>query len=103
SLAGKLTVAADYNLRTDEVRLETFVLAVDNFIKMQASGTVASLRCERQFKLNLAVDQVDLGTLTRFLPGPERSQLTLGGTLDIKSILLTGNGAQGVTGDRKSV
>lgn len=98
SLAGKLTVAADYNLRTDEARLETFVLAVDNLIKVQASGTVASLRSERQFELNLGIDQVDLGTLTRFLPGPERRQLALGGTLDVKSIFLTGNGAQGVTG-----
>ncbi len=97
-LAGKLSVAADYNLHTDEVRLETLALSVDNLIKVQASGTVASLRRERRFKLDLGIDQFDLGTLALFLPEPERRRLVLGGTLGGRAIRLFGNGAQGVTG-----
>jgi len=97
-LTGKVTVAAEYNLRTDEARLEALDLAVDNLVKVRASGTVASVRRERRFKLDLGIDQIDLGTLGRFLPEPERRQLALGGTLDGRSISLTGNSARGVTG-----
>lgn len=98
TLAGKLSVAADYNLHTDEARLETLSLSINNIIKAQASGTVANLRRERRFKLDLGIDQFDLGTLALFLPEPERRSLVLGGTLGSRAIRLSGNAAQGVTG-----
>ena len=97
-LAGKLSVTADYNLHTDEARLETLSLSINNLIKARVSGTVANLRRERRFKLDLGIDQFDLGTLALFLSESERRRLVLGGTLGGRAIHLTGNGAQGVTG-----
>jgi len=102
-LAGKLTVAAEYNLSSDEARLEALDLAVDNLIRGQASGTIAHLRHERQFKFDLGIDQVDIGTLARFIPEHRRRQLALGGTLDVKSISITGNSTQGLTGASGSI
>ncbi|MBI2353591.1 MAG: AsmA family protein [Deltaproteobacteria bacterium] len=96
-LTGRMTVVAGYNLHTDEARLETLALSVKDLIKARASGTVANLRRERRFMLELGIDQLDLGTLALFLSEDERRKVLLGGELGGRAIRLSGNGARGVT------
>jgi hypothetical protein len=98
TLAGKLSVTANYNLNMDEARLEALALSINDLMNVQASGTVADLKGERRFRLDLDIDKFDLGSLVLFLPEPERRRTVLGGTLDAKSIRLSGSGARGLTG-----
>jgi len=94
-LAGTLTVAADYNLQSDEARLETLALTVDKLIKLQAAGTASNLRGERRFTLDADIGEVDLGQLAFLLP--EQGKLAFGGKLGSTAIRISGNGSLGVT------
>jgi hypothetical protein len=94
-LSGTLTAAADYNLQSDEARLETLALTVNKLIKVQAAGTASNLRGERRFTLDADIGEVDLGQLAFLLP--EQGKLAIGGKLDSTAIRLSGNGSQGVT------
>jgi hypothetical protein len=94
-LACTLTVAAYYDLKSDEARLETLALTVDKLIRLQAAGTASDLKGERRFTLDADIGEVDLGQLAFLLP--EQGKLAFGGKLGSTAIRLSGNGSRGVT------
>jgi len=97
-LAGRLEIAAGYNFRKDAGRLLNCTLTVDNLARLHAVGSADGLKRERNFILDLGLDEVDLALVNTFVPEETRRNLVVGGKLGCRRLHITGNGAQGVTG-----
>jgi len=90
-IEGALHFAAAYNLQSDSVRLQSGTLAVRNLVSLRATGSLKGVKRERDFALDLGMDEVDLGTLNFLVPQLSRSHLLLGGRLRCDALHLEGD------------
>lgn len=72
-------------------------LAVNNRSWLSAGGTASSRKGEQSFRVELAIDELDLGTLAGLVPEMERRKLEVTGRLSGKGLRLAGTASQGVT------
>jgi hypothetical protein len=97
SVTGKLELAAGYDSSTDQARLESLSLVLNDLVAAHASGTVDKLRTERRFRVDLGVNKVDLTTLAFLLSEAEQGKTAFGGTLSSIGIHLAGDKKGGLT------
>ncbi|MDD2583065.1 MAG: hypothetical protein PHR66_13835, partial [Desulfuromonadaceae bacterium] len=96
-LNGSVTFAVAYDLGTDEARLESLSVVAGNLMRGYASGTIARVRSERRFAVDIGIDGMDLAALAFLLPEGERRKTELGGTLQRTEFHVSGTGRQGLT------
>jgi len=94
---GLLHFDADYQSRTDTARLRGATLTVEKLVQLQAQGSVRGLKKERDFSLQLAMDQVDLALFNTLVPEKTRKGVLVRGKLSCDSLRLAGDGRRGVT------
>lgn len=94
--SGKVELSAEYDSATDQVRLESLTLALNNLVAARVVASVDKLRTERRFSVDLGLDQVNLSSLDFLLPETEQQKTRFGGTLGSSKIHLTGDAAGGV-------
>jgi hypothetical protein len=97
-VTGSITFSALYDTSTDEARLEYLTVTADNLMRGHASGTVARLRGERNFAVDVAIDEMDLAALAFLFPEAERRKTAVGGTLQRTELSVSGSGSRGITG-----
>jgi len=97
-LAGSLEFAADYNLQRDAGRLRTCALTVNNEVLLHAVGTAGGLKKERNFALDIGINEVDLAALNVLVPAKTGGNLIFGGKLGCQALHIEGSGGKGVTG-----
>lgn len=96
-VTGSVTFAATYDLVADEARLESLSVTVGNLMRGHASGTIAKVRSDRRFAVDIGIDAMDLAALAFLLPEGERRKTELGGTLQLTELHVSGMGRQGLT------
>lgn len=97
TLAGKLQAAASYDMREDRAVLDRLDLALSDFFTARLTGTVEQARREGRFDARLALDEVDLARLRRFLPA-SGTRIVTAGMLRTRGLRVVGDRARGVTG-----
>ena len=95
-LKGGLHFAADYSSRTDTARLVSSTLTVQGLTELRAQGEVRGVQGQREFDLQLAMEEVDLAILNLLLPEQIRRELLVGGRLGCKSLRMAGDGKTGL-------
>jgi hypothetical protein len=96
-VTGSITFSALYDTSTDEARLESLTVTADNLMRGHASGTIARMRGERNFAVDIAIEEMDLAALVFLLPEEERRKTVVGGTLQRTELNVSGSGSRGLT------
>ena len=97
-LAGSLAVTAEYDLQSDQARIQALTLGINDLLKLVLTGTVRDLRHERSFSARIGMEPIDLRTLAALLPENEHKRTIITGTLGEMEINLAGDAAHGITG-----
>lgn len=103
TVTGAITFAADYDLNTDEVRIESLSAKADNLMVGHASGTISRLRSERRFAADINIDELNLAALMFLLPEKERQKTIVGGMLGVTDLYISGSGSRGLTSAKGSI
>ena len=93
---GRLHFEGNYSTQSDTARLQATTLTVNNLVKLRAQGMVRGLKGERDFTLDLGMDEADLATINVIVPEQVRKQMLFGGRLRCDSLHLEGNGSEGL-------
>jgi len=95
-VAGRLDFVADYNLQADTARLKGATLTVNELVQLHAEGYVSRVKNERDFTLDLEMEQVDLALLNTLMPEAAGNKLLFGGRLHCEALRLEGDAGQGL-------
>ena len=95
-LAGMLHFTADYNLQSDTARLQQCTLTLNNLATLHAQGSVRGVKAEREFVLQLGMDEIDLALFNNVLSLAADKQVIVSGRLRCDSLLLEGSRSQGL-------
>lgn len=95
-VSGSAHFAADYSIPSDTGRLHDCTLTVDNLLQLHAKGSARSLKGEREFVLDVDLDELDLARINDIVPDQQRKHMLLGGRLRGDSLHLEGNGSKGL-------
>jgi len=95
-VSGVLRFAGDYSTRKDAARLQAGSLTINDLVKLHAKGSASGLKSERDFVLEIGMDELDLSRLNSLLPEERRKQLFFGGRLRCDSLRLQGSGSKGL-------
>lgn len=96
-LSGRLLLDVSYQKESDQARLESLDLTVENLLQLRGTGKVSGLKSERAFELDLKAGDLELQQLQAFLPAEKRGEMTLSGRLAKASLQLAGSARQGIT------
>lgn len=94
---GALDFAVDYSSRSDEAKLLPSTMRVENLAKVTAEGAVRGVSGTRQYRVRMAMNQVDLAILNLLLSESSRKSLLYGGRISGESFEITGDRSNGLT------
>jgi hypothetical protein len=95
-VAGLLHFAADYSVKSDTVRLLSCTLAIKDLVRLHAAGSARNLKGERDYALDIVMEEVALGTLDILLSQEVRRNLLFSGRLRCDALHLEGSGVKGL-------
>jgi len=96
-VSGRLSFDVSHHQDSDQARLESLDLIVDQLLQLHGTGSVSGLKSERSFEVALKVGDLDLQRLPLLLPAAVGRQLALAGSLGNAAVQLAGSARQGIT------
>ncbi len=96
-VAGDLDFAADYDVKSDQARMERVDLSIMELLKVKAVGTIADIRGDKRFAFNIGFDEINIERLAAIIPPDLRSKMAISGRLRSSGIYLAGSASKGVT------
>jgi hypothetical protein len=103
-LKAALHFSGRYDSRGDEASLGASTLAINDIVRVHASGTMHDVRKRGQFLVKISLERADLGRLAEMVVPPElRGQLSAEGVIHPAALTVMGDTAHGITGGKGAI
>jgi len=102
-LTGLVNFAGVYHADRDEARITRGTITLAGLTTLTGTGLIRKVKSDREFSADLTTGTLDLSSLRKLLSPEGLKDLTATGTMNIRSLSLTGNARQGLTACRTVV